>query len=120
TQLGVQPRARLSYALTRPAARYRDLDSRKPGGPAPKHTSSDNTAATACLPQWNVEPSTHMRCSTVASLRARATLARFRPRRLATSRAQRFRPENRVARLSMIWAGLVTGNRDRAGVIGRV
>ena len=71
--------------------------------PPRKDVSFCYTAA-ACLPQWNVVPSIHMRCKTVASLRARATLARFRPRRFATSSAQRFRLENRVTRLSMILA----------------
>ena len=63
-----------------------------------------NKAALTSLPQRKSAPSSHMRCRTVASLRARATLARFRPRRLARSMAQRFRLENRVARLSMICA----------------
>ena len=57
-------------------------------------------AATISLPQRNSVPSTHMRCRTPASLRASATFARFRPRRLATSMAQRFSAEKRVGRLN--------------------
>src|SRR3712207_105247 len=41
-----------------------------------------------------------IRCKTVASFLARATLARFTRRRLATSSAQRLSVENRVVRLS--------------------
>src|SRR3712207_5784542 len=40
----------------------------------------------------------------VSCLRASATFARFRPRRWATATAQRFRPENRLALVSMMWA----------------
>ena len=61
----------------------------------------------AAAPAWlqrNSLPSRHRRCSTVASLRASATLARLRPRRLATASAQRFRLENRVVRLNMTCA----------------
>ena len=57
---------------------------------------SSYAATGASLPQRNSVPSTHIRCSTVASLRASATLARFMPRRLATSIAQRFSVEKRV------------------------
>ena len=41
-----------------------------------------------------------MRCRITAILRARATFARFEPRRLATSIAQRLSFENRVMRAS--------------------
>jgi hypothetical protein len=59
-------------------------------------------AATPCtsLLQQNSVPSIHMRLSTVPSLRASATFARYRPRRLATSIAQRLSVEKRVGRLS--------------------
>src|SRR4051812_29707617 len=103
---GVLPRRRPPpiirlHRIRVPVAGPREAEA---GGPASKDISSGYTTATACLPQWNVVPSTHMRCRTVASLRARATLARFRPRRFATSRAQRFRLENRVTRPSTKWA----------------
>src|SRR5262249_10157000 len=45
-----------------------------------------------------VVPSTQIRCRITASLRARATFARFEPRRLATSIPQRLSFENRVMR----------------------
>lgn len=48
--------------------------------------------------------STHMRCRTVASLRASATFARFMPRRFATPIAQALRAENLEARVSTICA----------------
>src|SRR5271166_6307045 len=51
-----------------------------------------------------VVPSTQIQCSTTASLRASAIRARFRPRRLATSSAQRFKLENRVVRVSITLA----------------
>ena len=61
-------------------------------------------AAATSLLQRKVVPSNHKRCNTLASLRAKATLARFIPRRFATSRAQRFRAEKRTARVSMMCA----------------
>lgn len=61
-------------------------------------------AATTSLLQRNAPASTHMRCRTVASLRASATFARFMPRRFATPIAQAFRAENLEARVSMICA----------------
>jgi hypothetical protein len=67
-------------------------------------TSSISYAAAAALLQRNSVASTHMRWRTTPSLRARATLARFMPRRCATSSAQRFKLEKRIARVSMIWA----------------
>src|SRR5215471_14414683 len=51
-----------------------------------------------------VVPSTQIRCRTTPSLRASATRARFRPRRFATSSAQRFKLENRVVRVSITLA----------------
>ena len=47
-------------------------------------------------------PSTHMRCRITAILRARATFARFEPRRLATSIPQRLSFENRVMRANSV------------------
>ena len=58
-------------------------------------------AAVASLLQRNSVPSTHMRYSTAASMRARATFARFMPRRLATSSAQRLSEDIRTTRVSM-------------------
>src|SRR5262245_38627444 len=43
-------------------------------------------------------PSIHMRCRITPILRAKATFARFEPRRLATSIPQRLSFENRVIR----------------------
>ena len=43
-------------------------------------------------------PSTHIRCKITPILRASATLARFNPRRFATSIPQRFSAEKRVTR----------------------
>ena len=56
--------------------------------------------AAGSLPQTNSVPSTQIRCSTVASLRASATFALRMPRRLATSSAQRLSVLNLVARVS--------------------
>src|ERR1700759_3355928 len=61
-------------------------------------------AAVISLLQRKSVPSTHMRCRMVASLRASATLARFRPRRLATSSPQRLSALNRVGRLRIALA----------------
>src|SRR3954451_8695933 len=61
-------------------------------------------AAAISRPQRKVVPSTHMRWRTTASLRASATFARFMPRRLATSSAQRLRAEKRTARVSRMCA----------------
>jgi hypothetical protein len=64
----------------------------------------DDYASAASLPKRNSLPSTHRRCRRAESLRARATLARFMPRRLATSSAQRFRVENRPVLVSIACA----------------
>ena len=45
--------------------------------------------------QWKSVPSTHMRCSTTASLRASATFAAFRLRRLAICIAQALSDDHR-------------------------
>ena len=60
--------------------------------PGPKAFCCCYAAASSLLKRKSV-PSTHMRCSTVASLRASATLARIIPRRLATFTAHRLRVE---------------------------
>jgi hypothetical protein len=89
--------------LTGPASRRRDLGEavRTCRSALPETQSvSMPYAASASLPQRNSLPSTHIRCSTVPSLRASATFARFMPRRLATSIAQRVSVEKRVGRLS--------------------
>ena len=51
-----------------------------------------------------VVPSIHMRCRITANLRATATFARLRPRRLATSSPQRLSAEKRVTRESNTFA----------------
>jgi hypothetical protein len=65
---------------------------------------SDHAWAASVLVHRKVEPSIHMRCRITASLRATATLARFRPRRLATSSPQRLSAEKRVTRESNTFA----------------
>ena len=52
----------------------------------------------ASFVQRKLVPSIHIRCRMTPSLRAKATLARFIPRRLATSIPQRFSAEKRVTR----------------------
>ena len=61
-------------------------------------------ATTGALVQRKSLPSIHMRCNTTASLRAKATFARFKPRSLATRIAHAFRAENLVTRLRMMFA----------------
>src|SRR3954463_3245474 len=72
--------------------------------PAPNCSSSPLYAAAISRPQRKVVPSTQMRWRMIASLRTSATFARFMPRRLATSSAQRFRAEKRTARVSRMGA----------------
>ena len=55
--------------------------------------------ATASRPQQNSVPSRHKACSTVASLRATATLARRIPARLATLKPQAFKADQRLVRV---------------------
>ena len=62
------------------------------------------TGVSPVLPQRNVVPSIHIRCRMTASLRATATFARLRPRRLATSSPQRLSAEKRVTRESKTFA----------------
>lgn len=61
-------------------------------------------AAISALLQRNSLASVHTRWNATPNLRASFTLARFRPRRCPTSRAQRLRLEKRVARVSMMSA----------------
>ena len=96
------PRSACPPALLRlhPIRRPRDGTSCPVGaqqrpGPAP-HIA---TARGAALQRKGV-PSIHMRCSTMASLRARATQAFFNPCRLATRNAQAFSAEKRAVRVS--------------------
>jgi hypothetical protein len=65
---------------------------------------SDHAWTSSVLVHRKVEPSIHMRCRITASLRATATLARFIPRRLATSSPQRLSAEKRVTRESNTFA----------------
>src|SRR5215213_8400864 len=88
-----------------PASRRRDLGKQEQTCRSvlleTQYASLSSYAATgASLPQRNSVPSIHIRWSTVPILRASATFARFRPRRLATSIAQRLSVEKRVGRLS--------------------
>src|SRR5215475_15801939 len=64
----------------------------------------DHASAASVLVHRNVELSIHMRWRITASLRATATFARFRPRRLATSSPQRLSAEKRVTRESKTFA----------------
>ncbi len=61
-------------------------------------------AAAVSLVHRNSVPSTQMRCMTTASRRARATIAFFRPRRLAICIAQALSQDHLVERTSMMWA----------------
>ena len=107
--LGRVVRSRLSVhsttpGLTGPASRRRDLEGTEPLGPVPNLLFLVRCYAAASLPQRKSVPFAHMRWRTPASLRAKATLARFVPRRLATSRAQRLRAETRTVRVSIALA----------------
>jgi len=99
-----RPLTALLTASPLPSSRRRDLRGAGSSGPAPNRSLSRPYAAAASRPQRKVVPSTHMRCRTTASLRASATFARFMPRRLATSSAQRLRAEKRTARVSRMCA----------------
>ena len=61
-------------------------------------------AAAACRVQRNSVPSTQMRCMITARRRARATIARFMPRRLAICIAQALSQDHFVERTNRIWA----------------
>jgi hypothetical protein len=60
--------------------------------------------AATSLVQRNSVPSTQMRCMITASRRASATIAFFRPRRLAICIAQALSQDHLVERTSMMWA----------------
>src|SRR6187402_2448725 len=64
-----------------------------------------HAAAVACsLVHRNSVPSIQMRCMITANRRARATIAFFRPRRLAICIAQALSQDHLVDRTSMMWA----------------
>ena len=63
------------------------------------------------LVQRNSSPSAHMRCITTESFRATATVARRRPRRLATLIAQAFSADHRVTRVSNACAARNSASR---------
>src|ERR1700676_3289 len=62
-------------------------------------TFGQATVGTALFVQRNTEPSTHMRCMITANRRASATMAFFRPRRLATFIAQAFNDDHFFTRV---------------------
>src|SRR3954454_2068767 len=98
-----------------PASRRRDLGGAGPPGPAPNSCFPLwDYAAASSLPQRKSAAFAHIRCRTPASLRASATLARFAPRRLATSMAQRLRAETRLVRLSITLAASYSAVRTIA------
>src|SRR3954469_1416721 len=61
--------------------------------------------------QRNSLPSAHMRCRITASLRATATVARRRPRRLAIAVPQAFSADHRVTRVSRLCAATNSASR---------
>src|SRR3974377_226751 len=61
-------------------------------------------AAAACRAQRNSVPSTQMRCMMTANRRDSATIAFFRPQRLAICIAQTLSHDHRAERTSRIWA----------------
>ena len=62
---------------------------------------ADQTSiAAAGVPWWKSASLIHMRCSTVASLRASATFARFVPRRCASLTPQSFSADHLLTRVS--------------------
>jgi len=63
-----------------------------------------HAAGTASRVQRNSVPSTQMRCRITANRRARATMAFFFPRRLATCIAQALSHDHRVERVRRVWA----------------
>ena len=63
-----------------------------------------HAAGTASRVQRNSVPSTQMRCRITANRRARATMAFFFPRRLATCIAQALSHDHRVERVRRLWA----------------
>ena len=63
-----------------------------------------HAAGTASRVQRNSVPSTQMRCRITVNRRARATMAFFFPRRLATCIAQALSHDHRVERVRRVWA----------------
>src|SRR5262249_41461915 len=66
-----------------------------------------HAAAASCRLQRNSVPSTQMRCMITAKRRASATIAFFRPQRLAICIAQALSQDHFVARISRMWAALI-------------
>src|SRR3954471_17636887 len=100
-----------------PVPRPGDGTSRERDDPSPLRSCLlplDDHAVAASAPKRNSLPSTQRRCSTQASLRARATLARRMPRRFATSRPQRLRVENLPALVSITFAASYSAVRTIA------
>ena len=67
--------------------------------------------ATVSRDQLNVVVSAHMRCMMIASLRATATIARRKPRRLATAMPQAFSADHRWTRVSKVSAACTSTSR---------
>lgn len=67
-------------------------------------SSPSYAIAVSSFDQRKLVPSTHIRWRMTPSLRAKATLAFFVPRRLATAIPHAFRPEKRTVRVSMALA----------------
>src|SRR5689334_9565595 len=100
-----------------PVPRPGDGTSRERDDPSPLRSCLlplDDHAVAASAPKRNSLPSTQRRCSTQASLRATATLARRMPRRFATSRPQRLRVENLPALVSITFAASYRAVRTMA------
>ena len=101
------PKRALTPPLTAspvPASRRRDLTGAGPLILPRARVRSPGQAAAAGAAKRKSLPSTHMRCRTHASFRAKATFARRMPRRFTTSSAQRLRAENLPARVSITFA----------------
>lgn len=89
--------------LVRLSSQRRDAEGAEPDLALLRILLPPYAVATSLLQRKSLA-STHMRCRTVASLRASATFARFMPRRFATPIAQALRAENLEARVSTICA----------------
>jgi len=85
-------------ALPAPSSRRRDLGHDVPLNAVKLAPGPPYAAARSPAFQRNSVPSIHMRCMITPILRASATLARYGPRRLATSIPQRLSAENRFIR----------------------
>ena len=104
----MRDRAERSYPRSRTAVRCRrkgvDGQDLGRGTIGVAMIGCDHAWAASVLVHRNVDPLIHIRCRITASLRATATLARLRPRRLATSNPQRLSAEKRVTRESKTFA----------------